>query len=216
MKVSHATMRGLQASRLFIKKNVERFIQASQEEKDAVLQTMEAVQEETLRFEVSGNLILHPYLRDCNLNVERLVEALTQMPTGRNFDAGTVELAGVAEALRKGRIKLDRLNAEIEQKKAELRVIKKTIQELQPQVVDRQVELDVNTVLTVDEDIPALVDKYSAATEETLCNAIQMSDSERTRGALTFIGQSLMELELPMESSIAFLNGYHAAEEYCE
>lgn len=215
MKVSHATMRGLQTSRLFVRNNVDRFLQASQDEKDAVLASMSAIDRSTLKFEVGGNLILHPYLRDGNLDAELLVEALTQTPIGRKFEAGTVELAGVAEALRRGRVKLDRLNAEIEYKQAELKVIKKTIAELIPQVASKTVELDINTIMQVDEDVPELVAKYSVATPEKI-QELLVDATDRVRGVLTFIGRELMGLELPIEKSPEFINGFTATKEYCD
>lgn len=176
---------------------------------------MAAINHETLQFEVSGMTVLHPYLRDCNLDAELLVEALTQTPIGREFDAGTVELAAVAEALRQGRAKLDRLNAEIKHKSAEVRVLRKTINELKPQVVDKSVEVDINTILDMDEDVTELITKYSMATPEALTAAISDA-SDRVRGVLTFIGIHLMELDLPLEDNPAFVNGYTAAEDYCE
>lgn len=215
MKISNATQRGLQSTRMFVKNNVDRFLQASQAEKDAILSSMAAINRNVLQFEISGNLILHPFLRDCNLDPELLVEALTQMPIGKSFEAGTVELATVAEALRKGRIKLDRLNAEIKQKEAEARILRKTILELRPQAIEKTVELDINTIMAEDEDVPELVAKYSIATPDLLKATIEHS-SDRARGILTFIGINLMEIELPLENSQAFLNGYAAAEEHCE
>lgn len=216
MKVSDATLRGLRATRHFIRNNVGRFVQMTQAEKDAILDTMMGIDKAALIHEVGGDLILHPFLRDCNLDAELLVEALTLTPTAERFEAGVVELSQIAEALRKGRIKLDRLNAEIKQKQGEIRVLKKVLNELTPQAVQKQVEVDIETIVETDPEIDELFERYSMATEEQLTNAIRDA-SGRTKGILSFIASSFMGINVEFdEQDAAFSNGYVEAREFAE
>lgn len=217
MRVSDATLRGLRASRHFVRNNVARYVQFTQEEKDAVLATMIAIDKVGLVHEIGGELIMHPFLRDCNLDIELLVEALTLTPTTERFEAGVVELAQVAEALRRGRIKLDRINAEIRQKQGELRVLKKVLNETAPEVASKQVEVDIETVMENDPEIAALFERYSMVSTEQLSEAITQAPNQRIAGILSFIAHELMEMQVDFnESDAAFANGYVEARDYAE
>ena len=214
MRISDTTMRGLRASRHFIRNNVTRYLQSTQPEKDAILATMMAIDKSGLIHEIGGGAILHPYLRDCNLDAELLVEALTLTPTAERFEAGVVELAQVAEALRRGRIKLDRLNAEIRQKQGELRVLKKVLNEMAPQVATKQVEIDIETVMENDPDIEALFERYSMASREQLLDAIAEAHG-KTKGILSYIASELMDISVEFdEKDAAFVNGFAEAREF--
>lgn len=213
MRISDTTMRGLRASRHFIRNNVTRYLQATQPEKDAILATMMAIDKSGLIHEIGGGAILHPYLRDCNLDAELLVEALTLTPTAERFEAGVVELAQVAEALRRGRIKLDRLNAEIKQKQDELRVLRKILNEKAPEIVNKQVEIDIETVMENDPDIEALFERYAMASEEQILEAIKNA-AGKTKGILSFIASDMLGVAVEFdESDVAFTNGYAEARE---
>ena len=213
MRISDTTMRGLRASRHFIRNNVTRYLQSTQPEKDAILATMMAIDKSGLIHEIGGGAILHPYLRDCNLDAELLVEALTLTPTAERFEAGVVELAQVAEALRRGRIKLDRLNAEIKQKQDELRVLRKVLNEKAPEAAVKQVEVDIETVMENDPTIEALFDRYAMATPEQITDAIQNA-SGRTKGILSFIASDMLGIAVQFdEGDVAFTNGYAEARE---
>lgn len=216
MKVSETTLRGLRATRHFVRNNVLRYMQMTPAEKEAVLSTMMGIDKDGLIHEIGGDLILHPFLRDCNMDAELLVEALTLTPTAERFEAGVVELGQLAEALRRGRIKLDRINAEIRQKQNEIRVLKKVLNELAPQAVQKQVEIDIETIVEVDPEIDALFERYSMATEEQLTAAISEA-SGRTKGILSFIASSILELDVNFdETDAAFSNGYVEAREFAD
>lgn len=216
MKVSETTLRGLRATRHFVRNNVARYVQMTPAEKEAVLSTMMGIDKDGLIHEIGGDLILHPFLRDCNMDAELLVEALTLTPTAERFEAGVVELGQLAEALRRGRIKLDRINAEIRQKQNEIRVLKKVLNELAPQAVQKQVEIDIETIVEVDPEIDALFERYSMATEEQLTTAISEA-SGRTKGILSFIASSILELDVNFdETDAAFSNGYVEAREFAD
>ena len=214
MKVSDATLRGLRASRHFIRNNVTRYLQSTQPEKEAILGTMMGIDKSGLIHEIGGEAILHPFLRDCNLDIELLVEALTLTPTAERFEAGVVELAQVAEALRRGRIKLDRLNAEIRQKQGELRVLKKVLNEMAPQAAPKQVEIDIETVMENDPDIESLFERYSMASREQLLDAITEACG-KTKGILSYIASELMDISVDFdEKDAAFVNGFAEAREF--
>ena len=214
MRISDATLRGLRASRHFIRSNVTRYIQSTQPEKEAILGTMMGIDKTGLIHEIGGEAILHPFLRDCNLDVELLVEALTLTPTAERFEAGVVELAQVAEALRRGRIKLDRLNAEIRQKQGELRVLKKVLNEMAPQAATKQIEIDIETVVENDPDIEALFERYSMASKEQLLDAITEACG-KTKGILSYIASELMDISVEFdEKDAAFVNGFAEAREF--
>lgn len=216
MKVSETTLRGLRATRHFVRNNVARYVQMTPAEKEAVLSTMMGIDKDGLIHEIGGDLILHPFLRDCNMDAELLVEALTLTPTAERFEAGVVELGQLAEALRRGRIKLDRINAEIRQKQNEIRVLKKVLNELAPQAVQKQVEIDIETIVETDPEIDALFERYSMATEEQLTAAISEA-SGRTKGILSFIASSILELDVNFdETDAAFSNGYVEAREFAD